>query len=63
MKSVALVALPLAVAALSPPVVAAPFTLERVMSAPFCDLLVAADRAPRIAWAVNQRGERNVWAA
>jgi len=42
---------------------AAPFTLEQVMSAPFCSGLVAAERAPRIAWLVNLRGERNVWAA
>jgi dipeptidyl aminopeptidase/acylaminoacyl peptidase len=42
---------------------AAPFTLEQVMSAPFCNGLVAAARTPRIAWLVNLRGERNVWAA
>lgn len=42
---------------------AAAFTLEQVMSAPFCDGLVAAERAPRIAWTINLRGERNVWAA
>jgi dipeptidyl aminopeptidase/acylaminoacyl peptidase len=42
---------------------AAPFTIEQVMSAPFCSDLVAAERAPRIAWSVAQRGERNVWAA
>jgi dipeptidyl aminopeptidase/acylaminoacyl peptidase len=45
------------------PTPAAAFTLEDVMSAPFCDGLVAATRAPRIAWTVNLRGERNVWAA
>lgn len=39
---------------------ASAFTLEQVMSAPFCDGLVAAARAPRIAWTVNLRGERNV---
>jgi dipeptidyl aminopeptidase/acylaminoacyl peptidase len=42
---------------------ASTFTLEQVMSAPFCHDLVAAARAPRIAWTVNLRGERNVWAA
>lgn len=42
---------------------ASEFTLEQVMSAPFCSGLVAAARAPRIAWTVNLRGERNVWAA
>jgi dipeptidyl aminopeptidase/acylaminoacyl peptidase len=62
MRSVALVMLPLA-AALSPPAAAAPFTLERVLAAPFCDHLVSAERAPRIAWTVDLRGERNVWAA
>jgi dipeptidyl aminopeptidase/acylaminoacyl peptidase len=45
------------------PVSASAFTLEKVMSAPFCSGLVAAARAPRIAWTVNLRGERNVWAA
>src|ERR1051325_4947216 len=38
---------------------AAPFTLEQVMSAPFCSGLVAAERAPRIAWLVDLRGARN----
>ncbi|HEU4731938.1 MAG TPA: hypothetical protein VFT22_28780, partial [Kofleriaceae bacterium] len=42
---------------------ASAFTLEQIMSAPFCDGLVTAERAPRIAWTVNLRGERNVWAA
>jgi dipeptidyl aminopeptidase/acylaminoacyl peptidase len=45
------------------PASASAFTLEKVMSAPFCNELVAAERAPRIAWLVNLRGERNVWAA
>jgi hypothetical protein len=45
------------------PASASAFTLETVMSAPFCGELVAAERAPRIAWTVNLRGERNVWAA
>src|SRR5215467_1293357 len=45
------------------PASASAFTLEQVMSAPFCGELVAAARAPRIAWTVNLRGERNVWAA
>jgi dipeptidyl aminopeptidase/acylaminoacyl peptidase len=45
------------------PASASAFTLENVMSAPFCDGLVAAERTPRIAWTVNLRGERNIWAA
>ena len=53
----------LLVALLSTSASAAPFTLEQVMSAPFCNGLVAAARTPRIAWMVNLRGERNVWAA
>jgi dipeptidyl aminopeptidase/acylaminoacyl peptidase len=51
------------VAVLSAAAPASAFTLEQVMSAPFCGALVAAARAPRIAWTVNLRGERNVWAA
>jgi dipeptidyl aminopeptidase/acylaminoacyl peptidase len=42
---------------------ASAFSLESVMSAPFCSDLVTAERAPRIAWTVNLRGERNVWTA
>src|SRR5690349_21701445 len=60
MRSMLLVAV---VAALAAPVPASAFTLESVMSAPFCGALVAAERTPRIAWTVNLRGERNVWAA
>ena len=58
MRSVALL-----VALLPVTASASTFTLEQVMSAPFCSQLVAAERAPRIAWTVNLRGERNVWAA
>ncbi|HEV2990855.1 MAG TPA: prolyl oligopeptidase family serine peptidase [Candidatus Angelobacter sp.] len=39
------------------------FTLEQVMSAPFPSDLTAAQNAGRIAWAVNIKGERNVWTA
>lgn len=46
------------VAALCAAAPASAFTLEQVMSAPFCGGLVAAARAPRIAWIVNLRGER-----
>ena len=40
------------------PAPASAFTLVQVMSATFCDGLVASERAPRIAWTVNLRGER-----
>ncbi len=39
------------------------FTLEQVMSSPFPYGLVAAARAPRIAWVFNAKGVRNVWVA
>lgn len=40
-----------------------PFTLEQVMSSPFPTGLTAADKAPRIAWVFDARGERNIWIA
>jgi dipeptidyl aminopeptidase/acylaminoacyl peptidase len=39
------------------------FTLEQVLSAPFNSDFVAAKGANRIAWASNQQGKRNIWAA
>lgn len=39
------------------------FSLEQVMSSPFPTGLTAADKANRIAWVFNLRGERNVWVA
>src|SRR4029453_2239720 len=39
------------------------FTIEQVLSAPFPSQLVAAKQAPRIAWVVDSKGERNVWVA
>jgi dipeptidyl aminopeptidase/acylaminoacyl peptidase len=39
------------------------FTLEQVMSSPFPTNLVAADRAPRIAWIFSTKGAHNVWVA
>ncbi|MBI3667631.1 MAG: hypothetical protein HY236_15620, partial [Acidobacteria bacterium] len=39
------------------------FTLEQVMSAPFPSDLVAAPVGGKIAWVVNVRGVRNIWAA
>ncbi len=40
-----------------------PFTLERVMSAPFPDNLVAAPKGNRIAWVFDAQGCRNIWVA
>jgi dipeptidyl aminopeptidase/acylaminoacyl peptidase len=40
-----------------------PFTLERVMSAPFPSSLVAARSGGLVAWVFNARGVRNVWVA
>ena len=37
------------------------FTLEQVRSYPFAGELVAARRAPRLAWAFNEQGRRNIW--
>src|SRR6266853_4854566 len=39
------------------------FTLEQVMSAPFPTALTSADKANRIAWVFDSKGERNVWVA
>ena len=39
------------------------FSLEEVLSYPFPSDMTAAPRAPRIAWAVNERGQRNIWVA
>ena len=39
------------------------FTIEQVLSAPFPSGLAAAERAPRIAWLFDNKGERNIWVA
>ncbi len=39
------------------------FTLEQVTSAPFPDNLVAAPTGGKVAWELNARGARNLWAA
>ena len=39
------------------------FTLEQVRSYPFPNELTAADTGSRIAWAVDDRGQRNIWVA
>jgi dipeptidyl aminopeptidase/acylaminoacyl peptidase len=49
--------------ALVPAALAQRFTLEQVMSSPFPDNLVAAEKTPRVAWVFNAKGVRNVWVA
>ena len=39
------------------------FTLEQILSAPFPADLVASKTGSRIAWTLNDRGQRNVWVA
>src|SRR2546430_10609620 len=40
-----------------------PFTLEQVLSAPFPSSLTAAKNTNRIAWVLDQEGQRNIWVA
>jgi dipeptidyl aminopeptidase/acylaminoacyl peptidase len=42
---------------------AGPFTMEQVKSYPFPNELAAAATGSRIAWAMNEAGQRNIWAA
>jgi dipeptidyl aminopeptidase/acylaminoacyl peptidase len=42
---------------------AKPFTLEQVLSAPFAADLVAAKKANRVAWILDDNGKRNIWVA
>jgi dipeptidyl aminopeptidase/acylaminoacyl peptidase len=39
------------------------FTLEQVLSAPFPSDLMAAKSVPRIAWTLNEQGQRNIYVA
>jgi len=39
------------------------FTVEQVMGSPFPESLTAATHAPRVAWAFDAKGVRNVWIA
>jgi dipeptidyl aminopeptidase/acylaminoacyl peptidase len=41
----------------------AEFTIEQVKSLPFPNELTAAATGHRLAWALNERGQRNVWVA
>jgi dipeptidyl aminopeptidase/acylaminoacyl peptidase len=49
--------------AASAPGASGPFTIDQVMSAPFASSPVAAPTGARVAWLLNERGERNVWVA
>jgi hypothetical protein len=42
---------------------AKPVTLEQLLSAPFAADLVAAKKANRIAWTLDENGKRNIWVA
>jgi dipeptidyl aminopeptidase/acylaminoacyl peptidase len=39
------------------------FTLQQVLSAPFCSGLQAAPQGGRFLWVANQEGKRNIWVA
>ncbi|HEX4751176.1 MAG TPA: prolyl oligopeptidase family serine peptidase [Bryobacteraceae bacterium] len=39
------------------------FTIDQVMSAPFASAMIAAPAGSRVAWILNERGQRNVWVA
>ncbi|HZS54969.1 MAG TPA: prolyl oligopeptidase family serine peptidase [Bryobacteraceae bacterium] len=39
------------------------FTIDQVMSAPFASTPVAAPTGTRVAWLLNERGQRNIWVA
>ncbi len=39
------------------------FTINQVMSAPFATLLSTAPSGNRVAWLLNERGQRNIWVA
>lgn len=39
------------------------FTLEQVLSAPFCSGLQAAPQGGRFLWVADQQGKRNIWVA
>lgn len=39
------------------------FTVAQILSAPFPDTLTASPRGDAVAWVINMRGVRNIWAA
>src|ERR1700722_15785372 len=42
---------------------AKPVTLEQLLSAPFAANLIAAKKANRVAWTLDDSGKRNIWVA
>jgi dipeptidyl aminopeptidase/acylaminoacyl peptidase len=56
-------ALAILVYLLSAPLAAESFTLQQVMSAPFCSGLQASPQGARFLWIANQEGRRNLWIA
>ena len=50
-------------AATAPHAHAQSFTLEQVLSAPFCSSLEAAPQGDRLLWIANEEGKRNIWVA
>jgi dipeptidyl aminopeptidase/acylaminoacyl peptidase len=56
-------ALAILVSLLSAPLAAESFTLQQVMSAPFCTGLQASPQGARFLWIANQEGRRNLWIA
>lgn len=47
----------------SPALAQSQLTVEQVMAAPFSSDLVATKSGTRIAWLMNQQGQRNIWVA
>ena len=45
------------------PVIAADFTVEQVMSAPFAQAPTVSPNGERVAWLLNEKGHRNIWIA
>src|ERR1700744_4995327 len=58
-----LVAVPLKAQAPNQSEPAKSFSLNQVLSAPFAADLVAAKRANRVAWTLDDEGKRNIWVA
>jgi dipeptidyl aminopeptidase/acylaminoacyl peptidase len=40
-----------------------PFSIEQILSAPFANNLIASPDGAKVAWLLNERGQRNVWVA
>ncbi|HEX4008229.1 MAG TPA: prolyl oligopeptidase family serine peptidase [Acidobacteriaceae bacterium] len=59
----AILSAPLAFVAVTVAANAQSFTLQQVMSAPFCSGLQAAPKGDDLLWIANQEGKRNIWVA